>query len=83
MAASLKPRELTASERIYALAAKHGISHERSALDELGDVITDLSGDAVELDDTEWLLVALGRAGIVTGAENTSLHHEYLKVRFF
>ena len=81
MVALLKPCELSARETIHQLAAMHGITHQRAALDELGDAITKLSGDAVVLDETEWLLVMLDRAEVLKGTESTRLHHQYLKDR--
>ena len=81
MVAQLMLRELSARETIHQLAAKHGIAHQRAALDELGDAITNLSGDAVVLDETEWLLVTLDRAEVLKGTESTRLHHQYLKDR--
>jgi hypothetical protein len=72
---------LTAAEKIHALARTHGVTYTRSALDDFGDTITRLSGDDVELDETEWLLVALGRAKIIAGVDATLLHARYLRER--
>ena len=77
MVALLKPCELSARETIHQLGAKHGIAHQRAALDELGDAITNLSGDAVVLDETEWLLVELGRRKCVDGRRQMALASAY------
>jgi hypothetical protein len=67
------------AEEIRALARQHGVVYEPTPLDELGNVITRLAGDDVELDETERLLLALRRAGHLTSAEATRLHGEYLR----
>jgi hypothetical protein len=67
------------AEEIRALARQHGVAYEPTPLDELGNVITRLAGDDVELDETERLLLALRRAGYLTSAEATRLHGEYLR----
>jgi hypothetical protein len=72
---------LTATEEIHALARAHGVTYTRSALDDFGDTITRLSGDDVELDETEWLLVTLERAERIGGVEATLLHARYLRER--
>lgn len=63
----------TAAAEIRHLAAQHGVRHSRSRLDELGDAITRLAGDDVEFDETEWLLVELGRRGILSTRESLDL----------
>jgi hypothetical protein len=72
---------LTAAEEIHGLANAHGVTYTRSALDDFGDTITRLSGDDVELDATEWLLVTLERAERIGGVEATLLHARYLRER--
>lgn len=67
------------AEEIRALARRHGVVYAPTPLDELGNAITRLAGDDVELDDTERLLLALRRAGYLTSAEATRLHGEYLR----
>jgi hypothetical protein len=75
-------QQLTAQQKIQQLAQQHGIVvHQRSQLDELGDMFTKLSGDEIELDETQWLLVELGRAGILNGTDNVLLHAQYLNER--
>lgn len=72
---------LTAAQTIQQLAHQHGIVHHHSQLDEWGDTISRLSDNEVELDETQWLLVELGRAGILTGKDNGLLHLQYLRER--
>jgi hypothetical protein len=73
--------QLTAEQTIRHLASQHGITHQHSKLDELGEAFSRLSDNEVELDETEWLLVELDRANILTGLENTRLHAQYLRQR--
>jgi hypothetical protein len=71
----------TATKKIQQLAHQHGIIHQHSQLDEWGDKISQLSDAEVQLDETQWLLVELNRAGILTGKENMLLHNQYLQER--
>jgi hypothetical protein len=73
--------QLTTKQKIQQLAKQHSITHYHSQLDEWGNTISRLSDSEVELDETQWLLIELGRAGIITGKENTLLHAQYLKER--
>ena len=71
-------RQSIAQAEIRQLAQQHGIAHQHSELDEWGETVTRLSGDETELDETQWLLVELGRRGILTGSANVLLHAQYL-----
>ena len=73
--------ELTAKQKIDLLAQENNLVHSHSQLDEIGATFSRLSDDEVELDRTQWLLVELNRAGILTGKENTLLHARYLQER--
>jgi hypothetical protein len=73
--------DLTAKQAIHQLAEQHGINHVHSKLDELGEAFSKLSDNEIELDATEWLLVELDRADVLTGVENTMLHAQYLRQR--
>jgi hypothetical protein len=73
--------QLTAKQTIQQLAEQHGIVHQHTALDEWGDAVSKLSDSEVELDEIQWLLVELGRAGILAGQDNTMLHAQYLQER--
>jgi hypothetical protein len=73
--------ELTAKQKIDLLAQENNLVHSHSQLDEIGATFSRLSDDEVELDRTQWLLVELNRAGILTGKDNTLLHAQYLQER--
>jgi hypothetical protein len=73
--------ELTAKQKIDLLAQENNLVHSHSQLDEIGATFSRLSDDEVELDKTQWLLVELNRAGILTGKDNTLLHAQYLQER--
>jgi len=77
----MSEKPISAKQEIHQLARKHGIVYKRSAIDDWADSITRLSGDDVTLDETECLLVVLGRANILTDRETTILHARYLKER--
>ena len=69
---------MTAEEEIRAIAERHGITFERSALDDYCETITRLSDDDVETDAVEDLIVAIGRAGVHDDKALTLLHARYL-----
>jgi hypothetical protein len=72
---------ISAKEHILALAQSHGVVYRPDPLDDLADAFTRLSGDDVELDDTELLLLALARAGCVSVEEADRLHIAYMRQR--
>lgn len=69
----------TAQAKIHQLAQDHNISHQETPLDRWANNISRLSDAEVQLDTTQWLLVELNRAGILTGRENMSLGMRYWK----
>jgi hypothetical protein len=73
--------DLTTKQQIDLLAQKYNLVHDHSQLDEIGATFARLSDNEVELDRTQWLLVELNRAGILTGKDNTLLHARYLQER--
>jgi hypothetical protein len=73
--------KLTAKQTIHQLAKQHGINHQHTEFDDWCDKISELSDSDVKLDETQLLLVELGRAGILTGKDNTLLHGQYLQER--
>jgi hypothetical protein len=73
--------QLTAKQTIQQLAEQHGIVHQQSPLDEWGTAISRLSDSEVELDEMQWLLIELNRAGFLTGQDNAQLHFQYLQER--
>jgi hypothetical protein len=72
-------RPLNTEQTIRQLAARHQISHQHSALDHLGDTITQLVDEDVHLDETQWLLMELGRADIISDREVIALNTRYAK----
>lgn len=68
-----------AAAAIRALAQQHQVTYIETPNDVLAHHITRLSGDDVELDDTEQLLVALQRAGHISRAEVVRLQAAYLR----
>lgn len=64
---------------VRALASKHGISAEETQSDRLAYVITRISGDEVELDETERLLVALCKKDIISDVFMTSALGKYFR----
>jgi predicted transcriptional regulator YheO len=73
--------ELTAKQKIDLLAQENNLERSHSQLDEIGAMFSRLSDNEVELDRTQWILVELNRAGILTGKDNTLLHAQYLQER--
>ena len=72
---------MTARDMIHDLARQHAIRHERGELDDWAETVSRVAGDDIQLDETEWLLVALGRAEVMPEIENTKLHARYLAER--
>jgi hypothetical protein len=81
MNTSQTTRLLNAEQTIQQLADQHQISHQSSPLDNLGDTITQLVDDPIHLDETQWLLVELGRANIISDREAIALNTRYAKER--
>lgn len=69
-------------EHIRKLAAQHNVAYAKTIGDEMASVITRLSGDEVEMDEVELLLIALERAGVVSSEEVLPLHVSYLREKF-
>ena len=73
---------LNAVTVIHNLAKQHHIAYTPSPTDAFGCHVTRLSDDDnVVLDDTELLLLALERAGYVSGSDAVRLHADYLRLR--
>lgn len=68
-------------EFIERFAAARGVVYQRSHLDDLAETITRLSGDDIQLDPTEKLLVTLKRKGHLSGPQIMRLLANYLKER--
>jgi hypothetical protein len=67
-----------AAATIRALAAKYHVAYTETPADVLAHHITRLSGDEVQLDETELLLLALRRAGHIDGLDAVRLLAAYL-----
>ncbi|MFE0758771.1 hypothetical protein ACFW16_32740 [Inquilinus sp. NPDC058860] len=74
-----RPEQRTAAEIVRDLARVHGIRHERSELDDFGHTVAKLSDADVELDDTEWLIVALMRAKVISSEDGMALSAAHLR----
>jgi hypothetical protein len=72
-------RQNAAASAIRALAERHDVEYEQTSTDVLADHITRLSGDDVELDDTELLLIALQRAGHLSRSQAVLMQADYLR----
>ena len=59
------------------LAKRHGVTYVRTGYDALAEVITRLSDDKVESDETENLVVALRRAKVIDGSTMVTLLGRY------
>lgn len=64
---------------ITGLAKLHGVSYVKTPSDELAEVITRLSDDEVKMDETELLLFALQRSGVITTRDAIALQLSYLR----
>ena len=72
---------MTAKSEILALAKQHRISHQHTKLDRLGEDICRLSDNETELDEIQWLLIELARAGIFKKNEDLILSAKYTEER--
>lgn len=66
-------------EFVRDLATRHRVAYVQTASDRQCDDFARLSDSAVSFDETELLLIALGRAGIITDAEEADLHDAYIR----
>ena len=61
------------------MARRHKVAYVQTETDVLAGHITRLAGDDVRLDGTQLLLLALRRAGHISGYEATRLQAAYLR----
>jgi len=66
-------------DRIHDLAKEYSVSYATHPLDDFAAAITHMCGDDIEMDDTELLLVALVRAGVVAKKDVSGLYSKYLR----
>jgi hypothetical protein len=64
---------------VRALASEHGVTLEQDAYAKMAQVLTNLGGDDVQLDQVEQLLVGLKRKSVIDGKEMLLLQAEYLR----
>ncbi len=73
-----KPQGKTAAA-ILDMAKKHNVSYTPTRRDAWANDVTRLSGDEIEFDEIELLLLALQRAGHISDPEALKLQAEYLR----
>jgi hypothetical protein len=73
MKQKLQIPETNIREFVINLAREHGVKYTPTRADVMAGVITRLSGDDVEQDDIDDLIVALSRAHIIDGDEFVTL----------
>jgi len=64
-------------QQIRDLAKEHHVTYEEGPRDRLAHAITELAGDEVVFDETELLLVALQRAGVITRKDAVLMQADY------
>jgi hypothetical protein len=69
----------SAKDEIQALARRHGVTYAPTPLDQLGKAMSQLAGDDMKLDDTEYLLLALERSGHLSTRDANRLHVAYMR----
>ena len=74
-----KDHKPDAKAAIRALAERHRVAYKPAGTDALAHHITRLAGDDVVFDETEQLLIALQRAGILSRTEAVLLQADYLR----
>lgn len=74
-----KMPESEVKQFIIDLAATHNITYVRTNLDQLAETITELSGDTVQTDSIQDLLVALKRSKKITESYMVELLIRYLR----
>jgi hypothetical protein len=67
-----------AAAAIRALAERHNVVYRPTTTDAWAQQVTRLAGDDVEFDETEWLLIALQRAGHISRSDALLLQADYL-----
>lgn len=70
-----------AARWIHDTARQHGVSYTDLPLDRFAAAVSRLSDADVQFDQTEELLLALARAGIVSSTQSFGLHAAYLRQR--
>ena len=71
-------RDASIKCQVLELAKQQGVTSEKDRFSDLATTITNLSGDVVNLDDIERMLVALKKKGILTKRRILELEACYL-----
>ncbi len=66
---------------VQRLAHERGVSYMRDEIDDFAEAVSRLSDAEVDLDEIQWLLMALDREAIVTSQQAILLHAIYLRQR--
>lgn len=66
------------SHYVATLAQRHGVTSYKTGHDALAEMITHLSDDDAQTDETQILLVALGRAHVIDGPTFVELLSRHL-----
>ena len=61
------------------IAREQNVAFRRAPIDDFTDAASRLADSEVAFDDTEQLLVALGRVGVLNGRDSVMLHAAYLR----
>jgi len=64
---------------IHDAARRYGVTFAEAPVDTFANAVSRLSDADVQLDETEQLLLALARAGVVSGTQSFALHAAYLR----
>ncbi len=73
------PLSMSARDDIHRIAAEHGLTYQNDGTAHLARQIENVFGNGIEPDETEQLVIAIGRAGVMDGKDLTRLHGRYLR----
>lgn len=71
--------KIKAAAWIRDAARRHAVTFTEAPVDTFAAAVSRLSDAGVQLDQTEQLLLALARAGVVTDPQRFALHAAYLR----
>lgn len=67
--------------QIRQLAREHDVVFQRTSLDDYAETVSRLCDDEVSLDEVQYLLIGLHRAGVISSEQQFALHATYLDQR--
>jgi hypothetical protein len=70
---------MSARDHIHRIATRHGLTYQNDGIAHVARQIENVFGNAVQPDETEQLIIAIGRAGVIDGQDLTRLHGRYLR----